>query len=891
MRTPGCSSCNSNVVGDGADRDSTPLTLAISLFSRIPYGTGTEADWRGPRKGIRIAMPAGVQPTSVLSPIEIGSRVRVRGRRWTVSDVTRSIDGAALRLREIGRGGALTLLTPFDRPQCIDADPRPRAVSARRWLHELDRALLNLHPFGSLHAAARAPIRLLPYQLEPALAVLRDGATRLLVADGVGLGKTIQAGLLLLELAERHESFRAIVLTPAGLREQWRAELSERCTLTPVLADAAWLKLMSTERPGHVNPWSLPGIYIASHDLVKRPEVLRSLEDVLWDAVVIDEAHAARSGTDRRVAIDAIGVRSRCVMLLTATPHSGRPTELEALCKIGGAEPVVMFQRSRADVGAGAPRKTTVLSVVPSEAERRMHALVGRYSRRVWEEAGRRGDDRARLVSVVLRKRALSSAGSLHASVERRLMLLSGRLEEPSQLTLPLDSERDEDPLEDEVPAAVLAVPGLGDAKRERRWLAAIAEAARLAATDERKTSFLQRLLDRSGRRLGEAAIVFTEYRDTLARLEQRLTAAGHSISVLHGALSPAERRRAQLAFNQRGGTLLATDAASEGLNLHERCRLVIHYELPWNPSRLEQRAGRVDRFGQARRVHELALVAADTAERLVLAPLFGRQTSSGRMLHALTESRVAAAIMMDADPAGLVMGVPVATPGCAVSSPPNLELAAIREAARLEHHRALAARSSGDATSNVAVRPTVTALRRRTRIPAGLFFVVALKLVTSDGADLHAEPHLVRIELEPHQLRRFFHGGHGGHGGRPDTDRLHELVDALVQNGSLHSRIDQGGLQLEAVVALEAQRRERQRHREKAIADAVAPGKPSASRLLVQAGLFDRRSLVAASAHARSTRAWKAAIEERAMTLGERAATPTKRAAVIAVLLVPDQQ
>ena len=828
-----------------------------------------------------------MQPASILTPIGIGSRVRVRGRRWTVSDVARSIDGAALRLREIGRSGAITLLTPFDRPQRIDADPRPRAVSARRWLHELDRALLTLHPFGSLRAASRAPIRLLPYQLEPALAVLRDGATRLLVADGVGLGKTIQAGLLLLELTERHESFRAIVLTPAGLREQWCTELRERCALTPVLADTAWLKAMAAERPGDVNPWSLPGIYIASHDLVKRPEVLRSLEDVLWDAVVIDEAHAAASGTDRRVAMDAIAVRSHCVMLLTATPHSGRPAELEALCRIGGDEPVVMFQRSRADVGAGSPRKTTVLTVVPSEAERRMHALVGRYSQRVWEEAGTRGDDRARLVSIVLRKRALSSAGSLCASVERRLMLLSRRPEEPSQVNLPLDPERDEDPLEDDAPAAVLAVPGLGDAKRERRWLSAIAEAARMAATHERKASFLLRLLARSGRRLGEASIVFTEYRDTLARLEQRLAAAGHPITVLHGALSPADRRRVQLAFNERGGILLATDAASEGLNLHERCRLVIHYELPWSPSRLEQRAGRVDRFGQARRVHELALVAADTAEALVLAPLFGRRTSPGRMLHALTESRVVAAIMMDADPASLVTGVSVAAPECAVGPSPHLQLAATREAARLEHHRVLAARSCGDATSDLAVRPTVTALRRRTRVPAGLFLVVALKLETSDGADLHAEPHLVRIALEPHQLRHFFLGGHDD---RPDTQRLHELIDALLQDGSLHSRVDHES-QLETAVALEAQRRERQRQREKTIAVAVAPGQPSASRRLVQAGLFDRRSLVAASAHARSARARRDAIDERAMTFSASAAPPTKRAAVIAMLLVPEQQ
>jgi hypothetical protein len=179
--------------------------------------------------------------------------------------------------------------------------------------------------------------------------------------------------------------------------------------------------------------------------------------------------------------------------------------------------------------------------------------------------------------------------------------------------------------------------------------------------------------------------------------------------------------------------------------------------------------------------------------------------------------------------------------------------------------------------------------------VPAGLFLVVALKLETSDGAELHAEPHLVRMALEPYQLRRFFLGGlgglggHGGHDKRPDTRRLHELIDALVQDESLHSRLNHDS-RLEAAVALEAQRRERQRQRERAIAAAFAPGQPSASRL-VQAGLFDRRSLVAASAHARSTRARRDAIDERAMTFSDIAVTPTKRAAVIAALLVTEQQ
>ena len=560
------------------------------------------------------------------------------------------------------------------------------------------------------------PIRLLPYQLEPALAVLHDGVTRMLIADGVGLGKTIQAGLLLLELSHRHATCRALVITPAGLREQWRDELRARFGLTPILADTVWLRSQSGERPAHVNPWSLPGIHVVSHDLVKRPEVLRPLEDVTWDAVVVDEAHAVTSGTDRRRAIDAIALRSRHVVLLTATPHGGDPAEFDALCRIGRGhgdhDPIVVFRRSRANVGDGEPRKTTVLTVVPSDAERRMHDLLHRYSRRVWQEAAMRGDDRARLVAIVLRKRALSSAASLCVSVERRLALLSApQPDEPWQLNLPLAPASDEDPLEDDVAPAMLAAPGLADPRRERRWLGAIADAARLATHDERKMAFLLRLLARLRRsRAGvethasEPAIVFTEYRDTLARLQHRIAAAGHhGVVVLHGGLSPAERTLAQQDFNRQGGILLATDAASEGLNLHHRCRVVIHYELPWNPSRLEQRAGRVDRLGQTRRVHELALVAAHTAERLVIAPLFARlagaRSARGVMLDALTESRVAAAVMTNSRPASVSIGETATGASCAVSAPPEPSARATSEAARLEHHRTLAVRSCRSAS------------------------------------------------------------------------------------------------------------------------------------------------------------------------------------------------
>jgi superfamily II DNA or RNA helicase len=825
-----------------------------------------------------------------------GSRVVARGRQWSVAGISRSIDCAALRLREIGRDREQTLLTPFDRVRTVDGDRRPRVVRTRRWLHELDRALVRLHPFGSFRAAAQAPIRLLAYQLEPALAVLRHGAARLLIADGVGLGKTIQAGLLLLELAHRHESSRALVLAPAGLREQWLAELSVRFRLTPILADTAWLRATSAERPAHVNPWALPGIYIASHDLVKRPEVLRPLEDVTWDAIVIDEAHAATSGTDRRAAMHAIARRSRHVVLLTATPHGGQPAELKALCRIGGDDPIVLFQRTRADVGEGQPRKTVVLTVMPSEAERRMHDLLDRYSRRVWEEAGRRGDDRARLVSILLRKRALSSAGSLAASVERRMALLGDRCsDDPWQLGLPLTATKDEDPLEDDAPAAALSVPGLADPKRERRWLAAIAEAARTAARDERKIGYLLRLLSR----MREPAIVFTEYRDTLARLEERIIAAGHPPAVLHGGLSPTDRSRVQQTFIERGGTLLATDAASEGLNLHHRCRVVIHYELPWSPARLEQRAGRVDRLGQTRRVHEVALVAAHTAERLVIAPLFARfaemrrapasrektGTTPSRMLDALTESRVAAAVMTGTEPAGVDIAEVDAIPSCAVLAPTDLGAHAAREAARLEDHRVLAARSCRGHEPETAVRTVVSALEGPTRVPRGMFFVFALALVDGDGSHLHAEPCLVRVDLQPHVLKHLV-----GHRGRLRTRSVGEVVAAVTgpHDAILRSLLHPLMLdRLDGLATLEEHRREQQRRREKAIADAIAPGQLSAARLLVQAGLFDRRALRAAALQASSVSARQDAMHERAAGLAD-GSQPAGRLELIAALFVP---
>ena len=632
-----------------------------------------------------------------------------------------------------------------------------------------------------------------------------------------------------------------------------------------------------------MNPWSLPGIYVTSHDLVKRPEVLRPLEDVTWDIVVVDEAHVVTSRSDRRTAVHAIATRSRRVVLLSATPNSGDPLEFEALCDIGSLpsdrSPIVLFERSRAAVGEHRSRRTRILSVACTDSERRMHEVLRRYCSRIWREANLRGDERARLVAIVLRKRALSSAASLAASVDRRLALLSGaQIDEPRQLALPLSLGPDEDALEDDEPVAGLAAPGLADADSERRWLSNLAAAAHNAARDESKTRFLLHLLARLRRRGVGSALIFTEYRDTLARLVERLTIAGYGVAMLHGGLTASERGSVQRQFNDRGGILLATDAAAEGLNLHHCCRLVIHYELPWNPARLEQRCGRVDRLGQTARVHELALVADHTAERLVVSPLLARLRTAGprqkAMLDALSESRVAAAVMNGADvdaeddeaaplPSTVVPGAWRTCSSCGA--------------------RGVAARRGEDPDRQVtACLQTSAEARDFHHSPIQGPRAWALRLSSARDSRFGWIGPSQRSDGGAYRLRSLPDAFH------VETRLLEILSDLTTRSGFVDSlAASRAKQELRRIADFDALRRRRQRERWHAIRDGIGGGQPAASRMLVQQGLFDRRSARAAAARAaRQTRQLEAITEEDVAP----EASLSMRTEAIAALLVLDR-
>ena len=543
-------------------------------------------------------MPSRSQP---------GSIVTVRDEQWRIARVD-AFDGCAVVTLDGSNHQRLRVIEPFDRVMATGGGGLVRR-HRRTVLRAALQTIASERPALGLWTAASASIDLLPYQLEPALAVLR-GATRLLIADAVGLGKTIQAGLILSELRARGWVDRALVVCPAGLRATWADELRQRYGIASTVIDQAAICQSAAWLPPGVNPWTTHRTAIASIDYIKRPEVLAAISEVPIDLIIADEAHHLTPGTDRGAALCRLASQAPWCVLLSATPHSGDENAFDYLTRIGAHhDELTTFRRSRRHVGTPGGRRERLIRMRPAQPEIEVLDGVELYAKAIWNGRGA-SDPAARLVAITIARRAASSALALERTLRRRLKLLDGGFE-PAQASLPWEEEDDAD---DCGSSAVLATAGLASEREER---AAIDHLLSLIGRC-RQTAKLEWLAARVAR-FQEPAIVFTEYRDTLDAIVALLPRQVRTVAIC-GATPISERRRAVEAFNHgRADILVATDTAGEGLNLHYRCRLVIDVELPWNPLRLEQRIGRVDRFGQRRRVHALRLFYPDTIEERVL--------------------------------------------------------------------------------------------------------------------------------------------------------------------------------------------------------------------------------------------------------------------------------
>ena len=495
---------------------------------------------------------------------------------------------------------------------------------------------------------------ILPHQIEPALA-MTAGCRRLLIADDVGLGKTIQAALVIAEVCRMEVAPRILVIVPPTLRDQWSDELRQRFQLECWRADRQSLEELSRAGRFGANPWRRQGVWITSPDFLKQRHVASGLPSEPWHLVVVDEAHAVCGDSDRYDVCDEVTRRAHRTVFLTATPHSGDEAKFQRLVALGrlGVHdcPLTIFRRTRADVGLANTRRVRWLTARLTADERRALDGLEQFERAAL--AGGRGEAREQVLLLlsVLRKRALSTMGALSRSLARRLAWLG---EAPSDVDCAwvqprLGFECDSDENDEDERRGLAARTGL-DPRQERSWLRRLKQLADRAARRESKVRRLAALL----RRARDPVVVFTEFRDSQAVLVRRLT-IDRPVSVLHGEMSPIERRHALHRF-LCGDTsvLLATDVAGQGLNLQSRARWVISLELPWNPARLEQRIGRVDRIGQSLTTHLTLLVADHEAEAGLLTHLSRRVARARRSFDAdalrrlLPDERVVRAMLLE---------------------------------------------------------------------------------------------------------------------------------------------------------------------------------------------------------------------------------------------------
>ena len=493
-------------------------------------------------------------------------------------------------------------------------------------------------------ALAHSAVDLNPHQIEAAAFALASLATGgAVLADEVGLGKTVEAGLVLAQLAAEGKP-RAVILVPASLRAQWRDELRNKFGLDAEVVDGDTCR--AAEKAGlRTNPFDTGGIVIASHPFAAMRA--SELERVPWDVAIIDEAHRLRNAyrKDHRTG-QALrrGLRKCPKLLLTATPLQNDLMELLGLASfiddaLLGSEdsfrlqyatgelteekaedlkarlaPVVIrtLRRQVREYVKFTARRSIVEDFAPSTEEQELYDRVSDYLRR--EDSHAIPLARRALFILVYRKILASSSFALAGTLERLADSLDEKLagaECSAQGDLALDLDGFDDELEELFDDA--APPRTRSSATVRQMTSELSElrdCARMARGIKRnaKVDALVRGLDRCftvAQACGwpEKAVVFTEFRRTQDHLAQVLRSRGYMVTCLSGDVSGTEKRAALVEeFRDSSQILLMTEAGAEGLNL-QFCNLVVNFDLPWNPQRLEQRIGRCHRYGQQRDV------------------------------------------------------------------------------------------------------------------------------------------------------------------------------------------------------------------------------------------------------------------------------------------------
>lgn len=533
----------------------------------------------------------------------------------------------------------------------------------------------SAYQFDPLFAVNCSIVDPLPHQVEAVYKfLLPQPKIRFLLADDTGAGKTIMTGLLIKELLMRGTIERILIVTPGGLTKQWQEdEMDLKFNLPFKLVNRG----VFASDP---NVFQSSDRIVASIDFISREDVLNVAGNSHWDLIIFDEAHklsAYEYGSkiyysQRYAAAYKLSQQCEHILLLTATPHRGRMDTFKMLLQlldedIFATEEIANTRIRELETGGinkffirrlkedmknwnGKPlfkeRFTRTTSYELTAEEKALYDSVTAYLVAKKAEASQLKNTHVSLALSVMQRRLVSSIAAIRNTLKRRFEALNSIVEElrknPNLLqqrhkieSLDINSIDDYDELEDEERDALedilsdpkkfklfttaKSLPEIQSETEEVKKLFLMADALFKSQQEEQKYKKLKELLVSENVINGEKLVIFTEHKDTLEYLEKRLQNNGYEVVTIHGGKSVDERRQAQWDFAKPDTKiLLATDAAGEGINL-QFCRLLINWDIPWNPNRLEQRMGRIHRYGQKENVLVFNMVASNTREGQVL--------------------------------------------------------------------------------------------------------------------------------------------------------------------------------------------------------------------------------------------------------------------------------
>lgn len=497
--------------------------------------------------------------------------------------------------------------------------------------------LILAHEQGQLLSISNSLVRLEPYQLACVNQVMESLRQRALIADDVGLGKTIEAGLILKELNARNRADSVLFVVPAHLQKKWVRDMDRFFDIDLTVADRAWVEGERRRLGDEANIWAQDDTQlITSMAFLRQDEFQPALEEAFWDVVIIDEAHKAAKRGDSPSKTSQMAERvvhnSESALLLSATPHDGKGEGFRSL--ISYIDPLlvaedqdldretveqVMIRRGKTtlydDDGERIfpDRDVQTVSVSMSPAEERLYGGVTEYVKEVYNRSEKLNEPAVGFAMALMQKRLVSSVGAIRETLRRRLqgLLTEGSADRDlsSEAEAYLDGEdleeADRENAEQELERLTITD---GDAALQEEIdklqdLVSQAEDIPVDSKARQVKRYIQQLLEENP---NEKLLLFTEYRDTLDYLLDEVSDQpwADEILVIHGDVSKDDRQQIEDQFNHGEPRLLfATDAASEGIDLQHSCHIMINYELPWNPNRLEQRIGRIHRYGQDKEV------------------------------------------------------------------------------------------------------------------------------------------------------------------------------------------------------------------------------------------------------------------------------------------------